>query len=187
LWIDPKVPSTIKTSTVASGKEPADANAVPLAVDPADTSAIITGPLDAATGKNVLWAYGAGNTDTGNRVLDGHQAVVVSAAWSRDGKTAVTGDAAGRVIVWDAVRMKELRRLEFGNRIAALAITADGKRTAAVVVGKQAEFYVWETANPANNLKPIHSDAYDYNGPIRAAIAFSPDGRQLSGIAINLV
>src|SRR5205814_7302051 len=115
------------------------------------------------------------------------KSILVSAAWSKDGKTAVTGDASGRVIVWDAVKMKESRRLELGSRIAALALTADGKHTAAVVVGKQAEFYVWETANPANNMKPIHSDAYDYNGPIRAAIAFSPDGRQLSGIAINLV
>jgi hypothetical protein len=29
-------------------------------------------------------------------------------------------------------------------------------------------------------------DSYDYAGPIRGCLAFSPDGRQLVGSAINL-
>jgi hypothetical protein len=189
-WIDSAAPGTITVSTVAKGKRPADPTAVPLAVDPAGTSAIITGPVHRDTGKNVLWAYVAGNHDKdspGNRLLDGHQATVVSAAWSKDGKTAVTGDAGGRVLVWDAKAMKERQRLEFGRRVAALAVTADGRQIAAAVVGKQAEFYVWETAKAPDKLKPIHVDAGDYAGPIHAGLAFSPDGRRLAGTAYNAV
>ena len=124
---------------------------MPLAVDPNGSSAIMTGPIDATgqaggvKGKNVLWAYVCGNYEKGspgNRVMVGHSANVVSAAWAKEGGTAVTGDAAGRLIVWDAKTMKETRRLELGGRVAALAISDDGTRTAAYVLGKQGEVYV---------------------------------------------
>jgi RNA polymerase sigma factor (sigma-70 family) len=187
-WIEGAAPGTITTSTVAKDKTPPDPNAVPLAVDPHGRSAIMIGPIDRATGKNVVWAYVCGNYEEGspgNRVLTGHQAGVVSAAWSKDGTTAVTGDAGGRVIVWDARSMKELHRHEFGQRVAALALTADGKHFAAAVVGKQAEFHVRESAQPADKMKPIHVDASDYAGPIHASVAFSPDGQRLAGTAYN--
>jgi WD40 repeat protein len=190
VWVDSGPPGTIKTTSVAKDKAPADPNAVPLAVDPAGTSAIITGPIDRATGKNVLWAYVAGDDrkdSPGNRVLTGHEAVVVSAAWSKDAKTAVTGDAAGRVLVWDAKTMKERHRIELGQRVAALAIAPDGQLIAAVVVGKNAEFHVWETAKSADKPKPIHVDASDYAGPIHASLAFSPDGQRLAGTVYNEV
>ena len=187
-WIDSGPPSTIKTSTVGADNNVADPNAIPLAVDPAGGSAIITGPIDRDTGKNVLWAYVAGNNDKarpGNRILEGHQARVVSAAWSRNGKTAITGDSEGRVIIWDAKTMKETSRVELRQRIAAVAVNSDGTQVAAAAVGKQADFYVWETAKPANNMKPIQSDAYDYRGSVFACLAFSPNDRQLVGCAIN--
>jgi uncharacterized protein (TIGR03067 family) len=97
----------------------------------------------------------------------------------------VTGDAGGRVLVWDAKAMKERHRLEFGRRIAALAVTSDGRQVAAAVVGQRAEFYVWETAKAADKLKPLHVDAGDYAGPIHAGLAFSPDGQRLAGTAYN--
>src|SRR5262249_35561940 len=61
-WAEGKLPDTIgtiETSTVAKGAKPADAAAVPLAVDPKGRSAIMTGPRDATgqvagvKGKNV--------------------------------------------------------------------------------------------------------------------------------------
>ena len=140
---------------------------MPLAVDPKGRSAIMTGPRDATgqfagmKGKNVLWAYVCGDyakDSPGNRVMVGHTATVVSAAWAKEGGTAVTGDADGRVIVWDAKTMKEARRVELGGRVLALAISDDGTRTAAYVRGKQGgEVYVWETAKPASAMKPIHT------------------------------
>jgi WD40 repeat protein len=191
-WADGKLPdtvSTLETSTVAKDVKPADVAAVPLAVDPKGRSAIMTGPRDAKTNKNVLWAYVCGDyskDSPGNRVMEGHKATVVSAAWSKEGSTAVTGDADGRVIVWDAATMKESRRVELGGRVMAVAISGDGTHTAAHVRGKQGcEVYVWETAKPANAVKPVHTQIGDFGAEPYASLTFSADGKRLAGCAID--
>ncbi len=96
-WVEGKLAETIgtiETRIVAKDAQPADDAAVPLAVDPSGRSAIMTGPIDAkgelggVKGKNVLWAYVCGdyeNGSPGNRVLVGHTAAVVSAAWAKEG------------------------------------------------------------------------------------------------------
>jgi WD40 repeat protein len=186
-WIDSAAPGTISLATSAKDTNPADANAVPLAVAPDGRSVIVTGPIIQGNGKNVLWAWVAGDYDKGspgNRLLEGHEAVVVCAAWSKDSKTAVTGDASGRLIVWDATKMKERHRLELGGRVAAVALSADGKRIAAVAIAGQAKYYVWETAR-REKTKPIFVDSSDFDGPVHGCLAFSPDGRQLAGSAMN--
>lgn len=196
-WVDGKLADTrgtIETSTVPKDGKPADEAAVPLAVDPKGRSAIMTGPLDptgmgGVKGKNVVWAYVCGDYAEGspsNRILVGHTATVVSAAWSKEGSTAVTGDADGRVIIWDTKTMKEARRLELGGRVAALAISDDGSHTAAYVLGKQGEVYVWDTTKPLEGMKPIHAELSDFAGPEAfASLAFAPDGKRLAGCAIH--
>jgi RNA polymerase sigma factor (sigma-70 family) len=187
---------TIRTSTLPKGALPADPAAAPLAVDPKGRSAIMTGPVDATgevggqKGKNVLWAYACGDYEKdspGNRVMVGHAATVVSAAWSKEGSTAVTGDAAGRVILWDAKTMKEAGRVEFGGRVLAVAISDDGTHTAACVRGKQGGgFYVWETAKPpAAAIRPIHNQPGDFGGEPYASLTFSADGKHLAGCVID--
>ena len=187
--------STLKTSTVAKDAKPVDGAAVPLAVDPKGRSAIMTGPRDATgevagtKGKNVLWAYVCGDHSEGspgNRVMAGHTATVVSAAWAKEGSTAVTGDADGRVITWDAKTMKESRRIELGGRVLAVAISDDGAQVAALIRGKQGgEVYAWEATKPANALKPIHTQPGDFRAEPYASLTFSADGKRLAGCAIN--
>jgi RNA polymerase sigma factor (sigma-70 family) len=187
---------TIQTSTLSKGALPADPAAAPLAVDPKGRSAIMTGPYDATgditgtKGKNVLWAYACDPSteySSDNRVMIGHTATVVSAAWSNEGGTAVTGDAAGRVILWDAKTMKEVRRVEFGGRVLAVAISDDGTHTAACVRGKQGgEFYVWETAKPpAATMRPIHNQPGEFGGEPYASLTFSADNKHLAGCVID--
>ena len=94
-----------------------------------------------------------------NKLLEGHKAVVTCAAWSKDGKTILTGDAEGIVITWDAETFKEKSRLKLGGRVAAVAFTADGKHSAAAAASPiplpnqggiyTEEIFVWEAANPA--------------------------------------
>ncbi len=198
-WVPGKLEdtmSTLATSTVADGEEPADTLAVPLAVDPQGRSAIMTGPLDATgdaggvKGKHVLWAYVCGDHEPGspgNRVLTGHTASVLAAAWSKAGETAVTGDAEGRVIVWDATAMKEKRRLDLKGRVLSLAISADGSRTAAWVAhDRMCELFIWDTARADSPEAPIHTELSDFAGSgAQASLAFSPDGRRLAGCAIH--
>jgi RNA polymerase sigma factor (sigma-70 family) len=187
--------STLEISTVAKDAKPTDVAAVPLAVDPKGRSAIMTGLRDATgqftgvKGKNVLWAYVCGDyskDSPGNRVMVGHTATVVSAAWSKEGSTAVTGDTDGRAIVWDAKTMKESRRVELGGRVLAVAISDDGTHTAASVRGKQgSEVYVWETAKPAKAMRPIHTQQADFGSEPYASLTFSADGKRLAGCAID--
>jgi len=130
-WAKRPLDTTIRSSTVAAGKAPADEYALPLAVAPDGKRVVVTGPVDPATGRNVLRAWAIGS-EAESKVLDGHKAAVVAAAWSSDGKVIVTGDAEGVVITRDAATMKEKSRLAFGARVAAVAVTAGGPDAAAL-------------------------------------------------------
>jgi WD40 repeat protein len=192
-WQDIATVSTITTSTVAPGKEPADGHAVPLAVAPDGKRVVVTGPINGDTGKNVLWAWSAGS-GAGNHLLEGHKAIVTSAAWSVDGKVIVTGDTDGVVITWDAAKFKEISRLTLGARVAAVAISAESKHVAAAVVrpipgiGQGAyaeEVFVWPTASPPKKPEPISRN--EAGAPFKgtASVAFSPDGHSLAATFCN--
>ncbi len=185
MWTDSGAPGTIEAST--AGKNAPDPSAVPLAVDPEGRSMIVKGGMDRDSGNNVLWAWVAGDYEKGspgNRVLKGHETAVVSAAWSGNGKLAVTGDASGRLILWDAKMMKEIRRRELGRRIAALALSPDGKHIAAIAIDKRAQFYIGETTD-LKSLRRLVTDASDFSEPTHAGLAFSPDGQHLAGAAFS--
>jgi RNA polymerase sigma factor (sigma-70 family) len=187
-WLKWPGVGTINLGTTVEGKEPPDTHATPLAVDPSGKRVVVTGPIERTTGKNVLWAWSAGSGE-GNKILEGHKAVVISAAWSADGKVIVTGDADGVVILWDAATFKEKSRLTLGGRVAAVTITADGRYTAAAVTGipevvkKDAyheDVFAWEAASPPKELKPI--SRHTVGGPFAgvASLAFAHNGKSLA-------
>jgi RNA polymerase sigma factor (sigma-70 family) len=184
---------TIEKRTVGNGQEPADTYAVPLAVSPDGAQVVLTGPVAVDDGKNILEAWGPG---TRGHVVSGHKAVVTVAAWSRDGKLVVTGDAGGVVILRDPKNrfLRETSRVSLGGRVVAAAISPDGKHLASAVTrrvpgaGQGAyaeEIFVWPTANPPAKPEPIsrHEAGAPFAGV--ASLAFAPDGKTLVSAFCN--
>jgi WD40 repeat protein len=165
-------------------KAPPDPHAVPLAVDPAGKRAVTNGPINRDTGKSMFWAWSAGSGEA-NHVFGGHTAPVLAAAWSVDGKTLVSGDAGGTVIVWDAETFKEKSRAALSGRVAAVAVSADGTWTAAAVAGEAQVFwqnvYVWQPAALRATDFPTKLRYHAGGGPFEgtAGVAFAPDGKTL--------
>jgi len=101
--------------------------------------------------------------------LHGHEAPVVDAVFTRDGRRIVSADDAGGVRVFDAATAACLRTLKAGSGLTCVAASADGSR---IVAGNSGgTVWVWgpegeprsETIHPATIL----------------ALAVSPDGRLL--------
>ena len=191
-WIDPTKASTIKLSTGEPGKQQANYT-IPLAVDPQGKRVACTGPIDRATNSNVFWAWAAGSGE-GNKLLEGHQEMVTAAAWAYDGKTIVTGDAAGKVIRWDAAAFKQLSHRNFSGKVVALTVSRDGERLAAAVIGiaekKESyneEVYIWPTENAPEKLEPLVRKSVSGSFAGLAGLAFAPDGKTLASSFCDLM
>ncbi len=101
-----------------------------------------------------------------------HQNATMSAVFTRDGKTAIVGDAAGNVVFWDVATGREVRRLrQTPGVIHALAITADGNTLAS---GSWGKVFLWEVAK-GKILSPI-----DVKNDAVMQLAFTPDGKTLA-------
>jgi len=82
--------------------------------------------------------------------------------------------------------MDEIHRRELGGRVAALAVTRDGQRVAAYVLGKQGRVVMWDSGDDSGELTEIHTDVGDLSGTnAYACLEFSPDGNRLAGCAAD--
>lgn len=114
--------------------------------------------------------------------LVGHKDWVLGLSLSRDGKTLVTGDDKGVVIVWDGEKGTELRRWQLAGWVWGLGVSPDGK-TALIAErkplifdpGAQTGLKLWdvETGKMKADLGKEVKDRM-------AAAAFSPDGKWLA-------
>ena len=146
-----------------------------------------------ATGPSALAAASA---DGAVRLLDaatladqaatmGHDSAAVAVAVSPDGALVASVGADGRLRVWDAATGAARYDAEHGTAGAgglpvSVAFSADGTRLATGGEGANPTVRVWDAATGA----PVYefaAEIYEFSGPGRAVVAFSPNGRYLLG------
>lgn len=118
--------------------------------------------------------------------LTNHKEWVLGLTQTPDGKTLVTGDDKGMIIVWDLPAAKELRRWQATQWIRSLGISPDGKTVAAsqhtpfirFKAGLEdyvPHFHLWDAESGRSKL--------DLSKEIKegmSSVAFSPDGKWLA-------
>jgi WD40 repeat protein len=114
------------------------------------------------------------------RTFSGHGGItpgyerVMSAVFSPDGKSLLTGDLDGTAMIWDVASGKVIRVLGKGDfsGVHALAFAPDGKE---ILIGSNDQkARIWDfQAGRITHVFPGHG------GPVTAAV-FSPDGRRIA-------
>ncbi len=114
--------------------------------------------------------------------LIGHKDWVLGLTQTPDGKTLVTGDDKGVIIVWDLPAGKELRRWQTKGWIWGLAVSPDAKTVVASEriplifdSGARTAFNMWDAETGKSRI--------DLSKEIKermAAAAYSPDGKWLA-------
>jgi RNA polymerase sigma factor (sigma-70 family) len=114
---------------------------------------------------------------TGKQVgsLEGHQCLVVSVAFSPDGKTLLSGSMDCTTRLWDVSTAKELGRVGEAMYVAAAAFSPDG-RLLALRTGLMGDHAVrfWDVAG-AKEVRRLGGHRSHVT-----SLAFSPDGRLLA-------
>jgi WD40 repeat protein len=101
--------------------------------------------------------------------LEGHQAPVRAVAYSPDGKTLVSGDETGVVIVWDRTTMQKIRVIkEHASAILDLAMAPDGLRFVSVGLDRTVKLHDLPMRAPLAAATGLGNDP--------TAVAVSTDG-----------
>jgi WD40 repeat protein len=117
------------------------------------------------------------------KTLDAHNEWITGLDLTRDGKTFITGDDAGHVIVWDRESATIVKRWKAKGWVYALAISPDKKQACVgerfpVVFdsARHSGLRLWnvETAEPGKDLIELFKKNYI------SAAAYSPDGKLLA-------
>lgn len=123
------------------------------------------------------------------RDLTAHQEWVLGLSQSRDGKTLITGDDQGVVIVWDLPEGRERRRLKVKHWVRALDISPDGKTVVTAehfpqlgdkgAIKPSVRFWDIETGEMKADLGEVLKAGI-------SVVQFSPDGKWLVACQGNI-
>jgi WD40 repeat protein len=116
------------------------------------------------------------------RELSGHKDWVQALSMTPDGKTLLSGDDKGEVVVWDLQSGKEMRRWKLGGWAWGLGISPDGQ--SAIIAervplvfdsGARSGLKIWNVQSGT-----VKADLGKENKERMAAAAYSPDGKWLA-------
>jgi WD40 repeat protein len=119
---------------------------------------------DAATGKEIA-------------TLHGHDSVVISAAFSPDGKSIVTASFDQTARLWETAAGREIAILRHDAVVAITAFSPDGKTILTAPVDKTARLWDATTGKEIVMLR-------GHDGPIHVA-EFSPDGKMVVTASVD--
>lgn len=146
-------------------------------------NAVAVDEANAKKRKPVAAVEGKVDVQEASRILEGHQDWVLGLTLTPDGKTLVTGDDKGEIIVWDRESGKEVRRWKSKGWVWALAIApyaqtlvASERLPLVFDSGRHSALKLWnpQTAELKADLTK------DVDKQMIAAAAFSPDGKWLA-------
>jgi WD40 repeat protein len=121
-----------------------------------------------------------------SRTLTEHKEWVVSLQLSRDGRTLVTGDDAGRVLIWDATAATVTKEWKLPKGwVYAASLSPDRKQacvteryTLVFDSGRHAAVKLWDAT--AGTVTKDLSNEKEFKGHHMIAATYSPDGKTLA-------
>ena len=120
------------------------------------------------------------DAETGEELatLSGHEALIWSAEFSRDGRRIVTASKDTTVRIWDAETAKELALFRGHDSDAFSATFAPDGRTILTTGKNDATAWLWNAA-PSEEVLVLRGQGKGVGPTGTISAAFSPDGRQL--------
>lgn len=118
-----------------------------------------------------------------SQVFDSHKEWVISLDLSRDGKTVISGDDGGHVIIWDREARTVRKRWQVKGWVYGLALSPDQKQACVAerlpVVfdsARHAAVKLWNT-DTGESTRDLSAE---FKGMHMSAAAYSPDGKTLA-------
>jgi len=116
------------------------------------------------------------NTGEKLKVITGHDAEMLSVAFSPDGARLATGDINGCVSVWDYATGKKLKTMKgHTGKVYSVSFSPDGKRIASG--GNDCSVILWDASTCEQMAVFRENTSYVHS------VAFSPDGLMLASVS----